>query len=128
MLIEVLKSKIFMATVTDARPDYEGSITIDSALMKASGLLRNEKVLVANFTTGARFETYVIQAPAGSGTVCINGAATHLAQTGDEVIVMSFCSLTPREYKRHKPKIIHLDKNNRIIDARKTHAAKAFKV
>src|SRR3989338_593759 len=127
MLIEVLKSKIFRATVTDSRPDYEGSITIDSGLMKAAELLKNEKVLVANFTTGERFETYVIPAPPGSGTICINGAASHLAKPGDEVIVMSFCSLTQKEYKKHRPTVIHVGKDNRVTRSRTSHAVKTAK-
>ncbi|MBI4430241.1 MAG: aspartate 1-decarboxylase [Candidatus Omnitrophica bacterium] len=127
MQIEILKSKIFRATVTETRPDYEGSITIDTELMKAVGLEKNEKVLVANFTSGERFETYAIPAPAGSRTICINGAATHLARVGHEVIIMSFCSLTKKEYKKHRPKIVHLGKDNRIISPRASHAEEAVR-
>ena len=122
MQIQMLKSKIFQATVTDAREDYEGSITIASNIMEAAGLMDHEKVLISNFSNGARFETYVIPAKAGSGKICINGAATRLAGVGDEVIVMSFCALTPDEARDHHPKVIRLDKSNRIVNTKTTHA------
>lgn len=122
MQIELLKSKIFRATVTECRADYEGSITVDPDLMAAAGLREHEKVLVANFRNGARFETYVIPGVKGSRTICINGAATHHAEVGDEVIVMSFCALSPEEAKQHTPKIIHLDKANRILSKHASYA------
>jgi aspartate 1-decarboxylase len=123
MEIEMLKSKIFRATVTEARQDYEGSVTIDADIMEAVGLLHHEKVLVANFRNGARFETYAIRGPAGSGVICINGAATHLAGVGDEVIIMSFCRLSIEEAERHIPRIVYVDKKNRILQTKSSHVA-----
>ena len=86
----VLRSKIHKATVTESRLDYIGSITIDDALIKKAGFWPGEKVLVASNTSGKRLETYVIKGPAGSGMICMNGAAAHVVKTGEEIIVMGF--------------------------------------
>jgi len=123
MQVEMLKSKIYKATVTDLRADYEGSITIDTDLMAAVGLEKNEKVLVANFRNGARFETYVIPGPAGTGAMCINGAATKLAQVGDQIIIMSFCLLTREETEGHRPRVIHVDAENRLLKTQNSHTS-----
>lgn len=123
MQIEFLKSKIHQATVTEVRADYEGSITIDSQLMASVGFQEHEKVLVANFRNGERFETYVIPGAPGSGKICVNGAATKLAGVGDQIIIMSFCLLTPEEARKHHPKVVRLDKANRILSAQPSHVA-----
>ena len=114
MKIDVLKSKIHRATVTDADLNYIGSITIDEHLMDSSGLYEYERVHVLNVTNGSRLETYVIKGEAGSGEVCINGAAAHLVNKGDLVIIVSYCSLTLDELKKFSPTIVLVDKNNKI--------------
>ncbi|MCL4385370.1 MAG: aspartate 1-decarboxylase [Cyanobacteria bacterium] len=115
MLISLLKSKIHRATVTDARVDYVGSITIDKALMKEAGIFPNEKVLVASINTGSRLETYVIEGKKNSGEICLNGAAAKVIGKGEKVIIMSFCLMDIEEVKDFKPKIVHVDENNNII-------------
>lgn len=115
MLIEVLKSKIHRATVTEANLNYVGSITIDEDLMEAAGILENEKVQVVNINNGERFETYVIKGERESGTICLNGAAACLVQVGDKVIIMAYCLLTTEEYRSHQPKIVFVDENNKIV-------------
>ncbi len=114
MLLTLLKAKIHRATVTQCDLHYEGSISIDAALLEASGILPNEQVDVLNITTGARFTTYAIEAPAGSGTIGINGAAARLAQTGDLVIVIAYAQMDAAEAKRHKPVVVQMDAKNRI--------------
>ena len=93
MKIELLKSKIHRATVTDANLDYIGSITLDETLMNAAGLHEYEKVHILNISNGSRLETYVIKGGADSGEVCINGAAAHLVHKGDLVIIVSYCQI-----------------------------------
>jgi aspartate 1-decarboxylase len=114
MLLTLLKSKIHRATVTQCDLHYEGSISIDAALLEASGILPNEQVDVLNITTGARFTTYAIEAPAGSGTIGINGAAARLAQTGDLVIIVAYAQMDVVEARRHKPVVLAMDAKNRI--------------
>tara|TARA_Y100000588_G_scaffold325092_1_gene358650 strand:+ start:164 stop:517 length:354 start_codon:yes stop_codon:yes gene_type:complete len=116
MIIELLKSKIHRATVTDANLDYIGSITLDPKLMKAANLFEYEKVHILNITNGNRLVTYVIKGEVGSGEVCINGAAAHLVNTGDLVIIASFCAIQTKNTENHKPTIVHVDSNNQIID------------
>lgn len=113
MLRQVLKSKVHRATITDANVNYEGSITLDEDLMKAADIIEFEKVLIADINNGQRFETYVIKGPAGSGKVCINGAAARLVNIGDLIIIMSFAYLTETEMAGFKQKIIHVDAQNR---------------
>jgi len=119
MLIELLKSKIHRATVTDARLDYEGSITIDRELMQAAGLVLHEKVHVLNLNNGERFETYVIEGKQKSGTICLNGAAARLVQKNDLVIVAAYIYLTPEAAKNWQPKVVKVNAKNRIMDRTK---------
>lgn len=115
MLLKILRTKIHRATVTEANIDYVGSITIDQDLTEAVGLTAGELVLVADLTDGARFETYVMLGPRGSGTVCVNGAAARLVSVGDKIIIMSFGYFTPEEAKGHKPTIALVDDSNRLV-------------
>ncbi len=115
MYRQVLKAKIHRATVTDAHVDYEGSITIDEELLKAADIVPYEKVLIANLTNGSRIESYAIPGEAGSGMICVNGGAAKHAQKGDLVIIMTFAVLTDEELERHRPRIIYVDRQNRIL-------------
>jgi aspartate 1-decarboxylase len=110
----MLKSKLHMATVTGKNLDYEGSIEIDEELMNAVDLKENELVLVADVNNGARFETYVIKAKAGSGTIALNGAAARLVEVGDKIIIMSFGLFNENEYKG--PKVAILGEKNRVVE------------
>jgi len=110
----MLRSKIHLATVTETVLEYEGSIGIDSDLIAAAGLLPFEKVDVVNVNNGQRFQTYVIEAPAGSGTVSLNGAAARLAVAGDRVIIMNYGLVGQREAAAVKPVILLMDEGNRI--------------
>lgn len=115
MLIEICKSKIHRATVTDANLDYVGSITLDAELMRLADLVPYEKVQVANVTNGERFDTYVIEGEEGSGMVGLNGAAARKGSVGDLVIVIAYGHLDKSEADRFKPAIVHVDKNNRPV-------------
>jgi len=114
MLRTMCKSKIHRATVTDANLNYEGSITIDEALMEAADLLPYEKVQIVNNNNGARFETYCIKGQRDSRTVCLNGAAARLVQPGDIVIIISYLQADEKELAAFQPKIIAVDSQNRI--------------
>lgn len=120
MLTRLLKAKLHHARVTRCDPEYHGSITIDTELLKASGLLPNEKVLVADCENGNRFETYVIPGEAGSGTIGINGAAALLTRPGNRVIVMSFVDALPHEIDRHVAKVLILGPSNEIVELIRT--------
>ena len=113
MLLNILKSKIDRAEVTEADLDYIGSITIDEALMEAANIYAGERVQVVDNTNGARLETYVIPGKRGSGCICINGAAAHLVKVGDTVIIMAYALMEPEEAKSFKPAII-FPTNNRL--------------
>lgn len=114
MQITILKSKIHTATVSHCNLNYEGSITIDSQLMKKVGIIPYEKVLVSNISRGTRWETYAITGKPGSGIIRLNGAAARLGKVGDKVTIMAFTELLQRQAKRFKPKIIVLGGRNRI--------------
>ena len=114
-MIEVLKSKIHRAKVTEAQLNYVGSITIDEDLIEAANLIPNEKVQIVNNNNGARFETYVIKGVRGSGVICLNGAAARLAQVGDIVIIMSYAWMDAQEARRHEPVLVFPDADNRLI-------------
>jgi len=114
MLRHMCKSKVHRALVTQADPDYEGSITIDRAVMRAADLLPFERVQIANIRSGARMETYVIEGEEGSGLIGMNGAASRLARAGDHIHIISYTWLEDREAGNIRPKIIHLTKGNRL--------------
>jgi aspartate 1-decarboxylase len=110
----MMKSKLHRATVTEANLNYVGSITIDEDLMDVMDVYENEKVQVVNNNNGARFETYVIPGPRGSGVICLNGAAARLAHPGDKVIIISYGIMTSEEAKSHKPIVVLLDDRNQV--------------
>jgi aspartate 1-decarboxylase len=110
----LLKSKIHRVTVTGANVDYEGSITIDKDLMEAADLIPYEQVHIFNVTNGHRFYTYVIEGKRGSGVICVNGAAAHLAREGDTLIIASFASYDESEVNKREPKLVYVDEKNGI--------------
>jgi len=116
MLRTILKSKIHKATVTEANLDYEGSITIDEALMEKADLLPAEKVEVFNMNNGSRFETYVIKGRKNSGVICLNGPAAHLGAVGDKVIIVSYLLVEEKKAHLVKPKIVHVNERNQVRD------------
>ena len=109
MTIEVLKSKIHRVTVTEAKLDYIGSITVDSDLLDAAGIIPGERVFIVDNNNGERFDTYTIAGEAGSGVVCLNGAAARRVQPGDVIIIMSYAHMTPDEARSFKPTVIFPD-------------------
>lgn len=112
---QLLNSKIHRAVVTEANLDYIGSISIDENLMDAASIVEWEKVQVLDITNGSRLETYAIKAPRGSGEICINGAAAHLINSGDLVILCTYVILNGEEVKEHIPKIVHVNSDNEIV-------------
>lgn len=118
MQVTLLKSKLLRAEVTDRALHYEGSLAIDSALMEQIGLMPYEKILVANIANGERLETYAIEAPKGSHTISLNGAAAHKGQIGDLLVIMSFAQFEEAEARSWKPKVLVLaDSNKRVVRA-----------
>ncbi len=115
MFRSLLKSKIHRATVTDADLHYEGSISVDVNLLEAADILPHEHVHIWDVTNGNRFETYALPGPRGSGTVCINGAAAHLAKKGDVVIISTFTMLPEDKAAAHEPKVVLVDAHNQIV-------------
>jgi len=115
MLINMMKSKIHRATITGANLNYEGSIAIDQVLLKAANILPFELVHVVNINNGSRFETYTIEAPAGSGKIELNGAAARLGQPGDLIIIISYSQMTPEEADKHKPVVVKVDSKNKQV-------------
>lgn len=116
MFLEIVKSKIHRARVTEANLHYVGSVTIDQDLIDAAALYNNEKVAIVNITNGERIETYVIPGERGSGKIGINGAAAHKFSAGDLVIIMSYALMTPQEAEEFKPSVIFPDSNtNKLI-------------
>ena len=113
MMLTMLKGKIHRATVKQAEVDYIGSITIDSELMEAAGILEYEKVQVADVNNGKRLETYVIAGEPGSGMICLNGAAAHYVEVGDKVIIMCYALMTPEEADANPPRVVFVDDDNR---------------
>ena len=114
MMLHILKAKIHRATVTEADLNYEGSISIDPALLETSGILPYEKVDVLNITNGQRFTTYAIKATRrGKGDIKVNGAAARLVQKGDLVIICAFATMSEPVAQKYKPKLVFVDKNNK---------------
>lgn len=114
MQIEVFKSKIHRAHVTEANLNYIGSITIAEDLMDAANIIENEKVQVVNINNGERLETYVIKGERGSGVICLNGPAARKVAVGDVIIVISYCLLPFEEAKKHQPLTVFVDNANQI--------------
>ena len=114
MMIEVLKSKIHCATVTEANLHYMGSITIDQDLMDAANMIAGEKVQIVDNNNGERLETYIIAGERGTGCICLNGAAARKGQVGDEVIIISYALMDFEEAKRYKPTIVFPKDGNKL--------------
>ncbi|MDD2979419.1 MAG: aspartate 1-decarboxylase [Hespellia sp.] len=114
MYIQALKSKIHRATVKQAELNYVGSITIDEELLEKSDITEYEKVQIADVDNGARFETYAIAGEAGSGMICLNGAAARQVSVGDKVIIMSYGAMTKEELAKNPPKVVFVDEENQI--------------
>ena len=114
MLLDILKCKIHRATVTQAELDYVGSITIDAKLLAASGLLPYEKVHIVNINNGERFETYVIEGPADTGVICLNGAAARKVQVQDKIIIMAYAQVTTEEARVLKPQAVFVTDDNKV--------------
>ena len=114
MLRQVLFAKIHRAVVTACKPDYIGSVTIDPALLEATGMVVNEKILAADCETGERFESYIFQGERGSGVIEVNGAAARCTAVGHHLLIMSFAAVTQEELKTHRPKVVVCDERNRV--------------
>jgi aspartate 1-decarboxylase len=110
----MLKSKIHRARVTDADVNYEGSLTLDSSLLEAADILPHEQVHVWNVTRGTRLTTYAIAGEPGSGVVCVNGAAAHLTQPGDVIIVATFADFDDAAARSHRPRVVFVDERNHV--------------
>jgi aspartate 1-decarboxylase len=115
MYIEVLQAKIHNVRLTQTELNYTGSITIDMNLVDAAGMLPNQKVLIVNNNNGERFETYIIEGERGSGIIGLNGAAARKGQVGDELIIMTFVSMSIEEAKKHQPNNLFPDRNNQLV-------------
>ena len=116
MTITMLSGKIHRAVVKEANLNYVGSITVDPVLMEAAGIREYEYVQIVDVENGNRFETYTIAGEKGSGMICLNGAAARQVLPGDHIIIMSYCSLTPEEADSHKPNVVFVDEDNRIVE------------
>lgn len=114
MQLTLMRSKIHRATITQADLNYEGSISIDTDLLKASGILLHEKVDVLDINNGARFTTYVIAAPAGSGEIKVNGAAARLVHPGDLAIIIAYGTMEPEEAENFEPRVLVLNEKNQV--------------
>jgi aspartate 1-decarboxylase len=126
MMRIMLKSKIHRARVTEANIDYEGSISIDKKLMEAADILPYEQVKVLDINNGARFETYAIEAEAGSGEIGIQGAAARLVTVGDMVIILAYCQVEEEEARNFAPKLVYVDENNAITEIKSAARALPF--
>lgn len=115
MMLTMLKGKIHRATVTQAELNYVGSITVDTELMKAAGILEYQMVQIVDVENGSRFETYTIAGEAGSGIICLNGAAARMVQPGDHIIIMAYAQLDEKEANNHQPNVVLVDDDNKII-------------
>ena len=118
MLRCVLRAKIHIATVTDSKLSYEGSITIDEEILKKAAILPYEQVMVSNLNNGERFETYAIPAEKNSGEICLNGPTARKGVTGDKLIIFSYGYLEEKKLKKFRPTVVILDENNRILSGK----------
>ena len=128
MKLEMLKSKIHRATVTEADLNYVGSITIDQDLLEAAGFLEYERVYILNINNGERFDTYTIKGQRGSGQICLNGAAARLVQPGDKIIILAYCTFEAQDAKNHKPVVVHVDDYNKITEVVNQEVAESVAV
>jgi aspartate 1-decarboxylase len=126
MLRVMMKSKIHRATVTQADLNYEGSLTIAEELMQAADILPYEMVHIYNISNGERFETYAIEGEAGSGVICLNGAAARKGAPGDLIIITTYATYEAAELREHHPKVILVDKRNRLKDTASAEKPLAF--
>lgn len=115
MQVTMLKGKIHRAVVKQAELNYIGSITVDPVLMEAAGIYEYEKVQIVDVENGSRFETYTIAGEPNSGMICLNGAAARCVQKGDHIIIMAYCQLENSEVKEHKPKVVFVNDENKIV-------------
>lgn len=115
MKVNMLKSKIHRVKVVQAELNYVGSITVDENLLEAAEIYEYEKVHIVDIDNGERFETYTIAGERGSGMICLNGAAARCVQVGDKIILMAYCELDVEELKEHKPKVVFVNEENKII-------------
>lgn len=115
MDLTMLKGKIHRAVVKQAELNYVGSITVDTDLLEAAGILEYELVQIVDVENGSRFETYTIAGEAGSGMICLNGAAARQVAVGDHIILMSYARMSPEEAGTHKPKVVFVDEKNQIL-------------
>jgi aspartate 1-decarboxylase len=118
MMRRMFLGKIHRATVTHADLEYEGSVTIDQDLLDAAGMLIHEEIHVLNVTQGTRLVTYTLPGPRGSGIICINGAAAHLNRPGDKVILATYGDMSDEEARRHEPRVVLVDDQNRVSEIR----------
>lgn len=118
---KMLRGKIHRATITGADLHYEGSVTIDSDLLRGAGIIENEAVAIWNVNNGERFETYAIEGQPGSGVVCVNGAAAHKVRVGDLIIIAAFGWMPEEQALEWKPNVVFVDEKNRAIDLGRTH-------
>lgn len=114
MKLTMLKGKIHRAVIKQADLNYVGSITIDTELLEAAGILEYEMVQIVDIDNGNRFETYTIAGEAGSGMICLNGAAARQVSVGDRIIIMCYAQISPEEAKEHKPYVVFVDDDNKI--------------
>lgn len=112
----MFKSKIHRAVVTEADLYYEGSLSLDSDLMKQANMVEHEMVHVVNINNGERFVTYLLEAPAGSRTICLNGAAARLGHKGDKIIIITYTEMEDEEIKNYKPTVVLVDDNNQPVE------------
>lgn len=117
MKIDMMYAKIHRATVTGADLTYEGSVSIDSALIKKAKMYLNQKVDIVNCNNGARFTTYIIAGK--KGEICLNGAAARLVQKGDKVIIISYASIDLKDAEKHEPTVVFVDEENRFVEKKK---------
>ena len=122
MFRTIMKSKIHQATITEANLQYEGSITIDEALLKAADILPGEKVQIANLNNGSRIETYCLAGLAGSGTICMNGAAARWAQVGDRVLIIAYGLVDDQQAQEITPHVVFVNEKNQIREVREQTA------